>query len=148
MIKFSLACDKGHGFESWFPDGAAYQKQARRGLIACPECGSTRVDKAIMAPAVVGGGRPEREEGAAQVPVALVDERQRALREAVRALRREIEANTEDVGAKFPEVARAIHSGETPEHAIRGEASRDEVEALLEEGVGVLPMPLAPDDFN
>jgi len=148
MMKFSLACDKGHGFESWFPDGAAYQKQARRGLIACPECGSTRVDKAIMAPAVVGGGRPEREEGAAQVPVALDDERQRALREAVRALRREIEANTEDVGAKFPEIARAIHTGEAPKRAIRGQASRAEVEALLEEGVGVLPMPFAPDDFN
>ena len=148
MIKFALACDKGHDFESWFPDGAAYQKQARRGLIACPECGSTRVDKAIMAPAVVGGGRPEREEGAAQVPVALDDERQRALREAVRALRREIEANTEDVGAKFPEIARAIHTGEAPKRAIRGQASRAEVEALLEEGVGVLPMPLAPDDFN
>ena len=58
MIKFALACDKGHDFESWFPDGAAYEKQARRGLIACPECGSTRVAKAIMAPAVVGAGRP------------------------------------------------------------------------------------------
>jgi len=148
MIKFALACDKGHGFESWFPDGAAYQKQARRGLIACPECGSTRVDKAIMAPAVVGAGRPERVDGAAPVRVAPIDERQRALREAARALRREIETRTEDVGAKFPDVARAIHSGETPERAIRGQATRDEVEALIEEGVGVLPMPFAPDDFN
>ena len=149
MIKFALACDKGHGFESWFPDGAAYQKQARRGLIACPQCGSTRVEKAIMAPAVVGAGRPEREPSAeAPVAVALIDERQRALREAVRNLRREIEANTDDVGAKFPEIARAIHTGEAPKRAIRGQASRAEVEALLEEGVGVLPMPFAPDDFN
>jgi hypothetical protein len=149
MIRFALACDNGHGFESWFPDGAAYQKQARRGLIACPQCGSTRVDKAIMAPAVVGAGRPEREEGAAApVAVALVDERRRALREAARTLRREIEAHTDDVGAKFPDVARAIHGGETPERAIRGQASRAEVEALIEEGVGVLPMPFAPEDFN
>jgi hypothetical protein len=80
--------------------------------------------------------------------VALIDERQRALREAVRNLRREIEANTDDVGAKFPEIARAIHTGEAPKRAIRGQASRAEVEALLEEGVGVLPMPFAPDDFN
>ena len=149
MIKFALACDKGHDFESWFPDGAAYEKQARRGLIACPECGSTRVAKAIMAPAVLGAGRPEREASpAAAVPVALIDQRQRALREAVRSLRREIEANTDDVGAKFPEVARAIHTGEAPERAIRGQASRAEVEALIEDGVGVLPIPFAPDDFN
>src|SRR5208282_1909366 len=149
MIRFALACDNGHGFESWFPDGAAYQKQAQRGLIACPECGSTRVDKAIMAPAIVGAGRPEREEGgAAPDAVAPIDERRRALREAARALRREIETRTEDVGAKFPDVARAIHSGETPERAIRGQATRAEVEALIEEGVGVLPMPFAPDDLN
>jgi hypothetical protein len=149
MIKFALACDKGHDFESWFPDGAAYEKQARRGLIACPECGSTRVAKAIMAPAVLGASRPERDKNAAApVPVALIDERQRALREAVRSLRREIEAHTDDVGAKFPEVARAIHTGEAPERAIRGQASRAEVEALIEDGVGVLPMPFAPDDFN
>ena len=149
MIKFALACDEGHGFESWFPDGAAYEKQARRGLIACPECGSTRVAKAIMAPAVLGAGRPEREASpAAAVPVALIDQRQRALREAVRNLRREIETHTDDVGAKFPEVARAIHAGEAPERAIRGQASRAEVEALIEDGVGVLPIPFAPDDFN
>ena len=149
MIKFALACDNGHGFESWFPDGEAYQQQARRGLIACPECGSTRVDKAIMAPAIVGAARREREErAAAPVPVALIDERRRALRQAARELRREIEANTDDVGAEFPKIARAIHAGETPERAIRGQASRAEVEALIEEGVDVLPMPFAPDDFN
>ncbi len=149
MIKFALACDEGHGFESWFPDGAAYEKQARRGLIACPECGSTRVAKAIMAPAVVGAARVEREpEAAAPIPVALIDERQRALREAVRSLRREIEAHTDDVGAKFPEAARAMHAGQAPERAIRGQASRAEVEALIEDGIGVLPMPAAPDEFN
>lgn len=151
MIKFALACDKGHDFESWFPDGAAYDKQARRGLIACPECGSTRVGKAIMAPAIVSRPQPRPEAPKAEsapVPVTLIDERRRALREAVRALRREIEANTDDVGAKFPEVARAIHAGEAPERAIRGQARAEEVEALLEEGVGVLPLPYAPEDFN
>ena len=149
MIKFALACDKGHDFESWFPDGAAYQQQAERGLIACPDCGSTRVDKAIMAPAIVGAVRPEREQAAAApVPVALIDERRRALREAARALRREIEAHTDDVGAEFPRIARAMHAGEAPERAIRGEASRAEVEALIEDGVDVMPLPFAPEDFN
>ncbi len=147
MIKFALACDKGHEFESWFPDGPAYDKQAKRGLIACPECGSTQVGKAVMAPAVVSrpqSGKPD----AASAPAPLIDERQRALRETMRALRREIEANTDDVGAKFPEVARAIHAGEAPERAIRGHAKQDEVKALLEEGVDVMPMPFAPEEFN
>jgi hypothetical protein len=150
MIRFSLVCDKGHGFESWFPDGASYEKQARRGLIACPECGSTGVAKAVMAPAVVGAARPQREQASAPAPApaALSDERERALREAMRKLKREIEARTDDVGAEFPEVARAIHSGETPERAIRGQATRAEIKALLDEGVGVLPMPFVPDEFN
>jgi hypothetical protein len=154
MIKFALACDKSHDFESWFPDGAAYETQSRRGLVACPECGSTRVGKAIMAPAIVARARPEparRSEAkgeAAAAPVALIDERQKALREAMRTLRREIEARTDDVGAKFPEVARAIHAGDAPERAIRGQANREEIEALVEEGVGVMPLPFAPDDFN
>jgi hypothetical protein len=159
MIKFALACDKSHDFESWFPDGAAYEEQSRRGLVACPECGSTRVGKAIMAPAIIARARAERAKGepakderakgeSAAAPVALLDEPQRALREAMRTLRREIEANTDDVGAKFPEVARAIHAGDAPERAIRGQANREEIEALVEEGVGVLPLPFAPDDFN
>lgn len=148
MIKYALACEKRHEFESWFPDAAAYDQQARRGLIACPECGSTKVAKAIMAPAVVGVARDRAAPIEAPAEVALLDRRQRALRQAVKALRREIEANTDDVGTKFAETARSMHAGETPERAIRGQATGAEVEALLEEGVGVLPMPAAPDDFN
>ncbi len=148
MIKYALACDEGHEFESWFPDAAAYDQQARRGLIACPHCGATKVAKAIMAPAVVGAAKREPATVVAQKPVALLDEHQRALRDAVRALRKEIDAKTDDVGANFAEVARSMHSGATPERAIRGQATGAEVEALLEEGVGVLPIPPAPDEFN
>ena len=148
MIKYALICDQGHEFESWFPSGAAYDEQARRGLVACPECRSSRVDKAIMAPAVVGAAHARKAPAEASTEVALLDRRQRALRDAVRALRREIETNTDDVGAKFAELARSMHTGETPERAIRGQATGAEVEALLEEGVGVLPMPAAPDDLN
>ena len=148
MIKYALACDRGHEFESWFPSSAEYDQQARRGLIACPECGSNKVAKAIMAPAVVGAARASSAPAEPMAEVALLDRRQRALREAVRALRREIETNTDDVGTKFAELARSMHAGETAERAIRGQASAAEVEALLEEGVGVLPMPAAPDDFN
>ena len=149
MIKYALVCDKGHEFESWFPNAAAYDEQARRRLVACPECNSSRVDKAIMAPAVLGAAsRADLQAIETPTEVALLGRRQRALRDAVRALRREIESHTDDVGTKFAELARSMHAGEAPERAIRGQATGAEVEALLEEGVGVLPMPAAPDELN
>jgi hypothetical protein len=144
MIKYALSCADGHVFDSWFPDSAAYEKQRKRGFIACPECGSTRVEKAIMAPAVVGGERPALDEG----PAIVVDDRRRQAREFLVRMRREIEANTDDVGAKFPQVARAIHLGEEPERAIRGRASLAEAKSLLEDGVGVLPVPMLEDELN
>jgi hypothetical protein len=145
MIKYALGCAEGHAFESWFPDSAAYDKQRKRGFVACPECGSTRVDKAIMAPAVVvGGERAPVEVGS----VIVVDDRRRQAREFLVRIRREIEANTYDVGAKFPQVARAIHLGEEPERAIRGRASLAEAKSLLEEGIGVLPLPMLEDELN
>jgi hypothetical protein len=149
MIKFSLACDRGHTFESWFPGGEDYDSQVRRGLVVCPECDSKQVRKAPMAPAVLVGRRPKRaEEPSATQPVALLDQKQLELRAALSALRREIEARTDDVGHKFPEVARAIHAGDEPERAIRGRATAAEARALLEEGVGVLPLPTLPDEAN
>ena len=144
MIKYALGCAEGHSFESWFPDSAAYEKQRKRGFVACPECGSTQVDKAIMAPAVVGGERTPVEAR----PEIAVDDRRRQARELLFRMRKEIEANTDDVGAKFPEVARAIHFGDEPQRAIRGRASLDEAKALIEDGVGVLPMPLLEDELN
>jgi hypothetical protein len=144
MIKYALGCAEGHKFESWFPDSAAYEKQRKRGLVACPECGSVEVEKAIMAPAVVGGERvADGTEGE-----VLVDDKRRHAREVIARLRHEIEANTADVGAKFPEVARAIHQGDEPERAIRGRASLAEAKALLEEGVGVMPVPVLADELN
>jgi hypothetical protein len=144
MIKYALACAEGHAFESWFPDSAAYETQRKRGFVVCPECGSARVDKAIMAPAVVAGVRAPAE----AAPEILVDDRRRKAREFFTAMRREIEANTDDVGAKFPEVARAIHFGEAPERAIRGRASLEEAKSLIEDGVGVMPMPIMEDELN
>ncbi len=144
MIKYALGCAEGHAFESWFPDSAAYEKQRKRSFVACPECGSTEVDKAIMAPAVVGGDRAAAEPG----PPILVDDRRRKAREFFTRMRQEIEANTDDVGSKFPEVARAIHFGDEPERAIRGRASLEEARSLAEDGVGVLPLPMLEDELN
>jgi hypothetical protein len=144
MIKYALGCAEGHAFDSWFPDSAAYEKQRKRGFVACPECGSTRVDKAIMAPAVVGGERAQVESG----PEIVVDDRRKRAREFFHRMRREIEANSDDVGARFPKVARAIHLGEEPERAIRGRASLAEAKSLLEDGIGVLPLPMLEDELN
>jgi hypothetical protein len=144
MIKYALGCAEGHAFESWFPDSAAYEKQRKRGFVACPQCGSTEVDKAIMAPAVVGGERAASESG----PEIVVDDRRRKTRELMLRMRREIEANTEDVGVKFPQEARAIHLGDAPERAIRGRASLEEARSLVEDGVSVLPMPMLEDELN
>jgi hypothetical protein len=144
MIKYALGCAEGHAFDSWFPDSGAYEKQRKRGFVVCPECGSTRVDKAIMAPAVVGAERASAE----AVPEPVVDDRHRRAREFFLRMRREIEANTDDVGSKFPQVARAIHLGEEPERGIRGRASLDEAKSLIEDGIGVLPLPLLEDEVN
>jgi hypothetical protein len=141
MIKYALVCEGEHAFESWFPDSESYEVQSRRGLIACPECNSTRVAKAIMAPAVAAGRAPA-------APLALLDERQRQMREFASRLRKEIIANTDDVGERFPQEARAIHVGDAPARSIRGQASLDEARALVEDGVGVLPLPYLPDDRN
>jgi hypothetical protein len=137
MIKFTLACDQAHEFESWFPDSAAYEEQARRGLVVCPRCNSSKIAKAPMAPAVVTREKP-----------ALTDDKARAVREAMRTLRREIESRTDDVGEAFPQVARAIHAGDEPERAIRGQANLAEVKSLIEEGVRVAPVPTLPDEAN
>jgi hypothetical protein len=144
MIKYALGCAEGHAFDSWFSDSASYDKQRKRGFVACPECGSTRVDKAIMAPAVIGGDRATVQ----AVPELVVDDRRRRAREFFVRMRREIEANTDDVGAKFPGVARAIHFGDEPERAIRGRASLAEAKSLLEDGVAVMPLPMLEDELN
>ncbi len=143
MIRYALACDVGHEFESWFGSGAAFDELSRRDLVACPDCGSTRVVKAIMAPAVV-----TPQPAPAAVGVALLDERRRELRKLARALRDKIVAETQDVGTRFPDEARRMHGGEVPHREIRGQATVDEARSLLEEGVMILPLPSVPDDLN
>lgn len=159
MIRYALICETGHEFESWFASAASFDAQAERGLVTCAACGSARVSKAIMAPAVARRDRlapvkaapePAQAEPVAEAsaPVALLDEKQRALREMMRALRAEIVSNTEDLGRAFPDEARRIHEGEAPQRSIRGEATAEEARALIEEGVQILPMPTLPDKRN
>jgi len=159
MIRYSLICDRDHSFESWFADAAAFDRQAERGLVACPVCESPRVRKALMAPAVIGGkkagdrskapdARANEGDGSAPANVALIDDRHKRLRDLAAQLRQEIFAKTDDVGRRFPEEARAIHAGDAPFRSIRGQATTAEARSLIDEGVGVLPVPPAPEDFN
>lgn len=154
MILYQLVCAKGHEFESWFRDSAAYDAQAAQGFITCPVCQSTKVCKAVMAPNVARAGRGR---DAGQMPTSQVqarqttpflDERHAGLRAIIRDLRETLISSTEDVGDKFPEEARRMHDGETEARAIRGRASLEEAKALLDEGIEIAPIPGLPGDGN
>lgn len=155
MIKYALRCDKGHGFESWFPDSAGFEKQRKRGLVDCPACGSAKIVKQIMAPNVRPKGVAIEPQSVAATPAPTADpafvmasDQARHLRAMMREMHAHVVANTEDVGGKFAEEARKIHYGETEERAIRGKASLAEAVELHEEGIGVMPLPGLPDERN
>ncbi|HLN26070.1 MAG TPA: DUF1178 family protein [Patescibacteria group bacterium] len=128
MILFNLICSRGHEFEGWFRDGAAYDHQAAAGDLSCPVCSDKAVRKAVMAPSLVSN-RPPPARAAAE------------LREMLSSLRDHVETTAENVGDRFPEEARRMHYGEADERAIYGEASADEAEALRDEGVNVVSIP-------
>lgn len=150
MIRYMLACRDGHRFESWFASAASFDAQRDGGLVACPVCSGTHVDKAPMAPGLARGtGQatpgdiPTRPPAVAEgeAPEAPTPER---LRAAMDRLRGVVEARTEDVGHRFAEEARAIHDGTAPDRAIRGEASAREARALREDGIDAVPLPFPP----
>ncbi|WP_375688756.1 DUF1178 family protein [Pseudooceanicola sp. LIPI14-2-Ac024] len=132
MIQFSLRCPNGHRFDSWFQSADAYDKLAASGMVSCAVCGAEGVEKAPMAPAVASGR---------EAPERPLSQPRTAAEQALAELRQKIESRTEDVGRDFAREARAIHEGEAPERAIRGEARAEEARALLEDGVPVMPLP-------
>jgi hypothetical protein len=168
MIRYTLRCEGGHGFESWFQSSAAYDSQVKRKLVSCPTCGSAEVDKAIMAPQIVSGRK--RRESAPPAPAAptevttpastpapssgmpastpLLMAQERELRAKLKELRDHIVKNADNVGQQFPSEARKMHYGDIEHRPIYGEASPDEARALIEEGVEVTPLPVLPDDRN
>jgi hypothetical protein len=164
MIHYSLVCDKGHDFESWFADSAAYDKQAKRKLVTCPHCGSANVEKAIMAPrlatskkgaAPIEAPLPVKAPApapapaqAAPTPVAMISPQEREVRAKLKELRDHLTKNADNVGAKFPEQARKMHYGEIEHRSIYGEATPDDAKALAEEGIEFHPLPILPDDRN
>jgi hypothetical protein len=132
---FNLNCEKQHAFEGWFASAEAFDAQLAGGQVQCPMCGSTKVTKALSAPRLNLGAEPPPQKQAAAMPTA---EQMQAL---FLKMAREIVANTEDVGERFAEEARRIHYKEAPERGIRGVTSKDEADALEEEGINVMPMP-------
>lgn len=155
MIRYALHCAKGHTFESWFQDSSAFDKQARRGLIACPHCGSIKVEKAIMAPRIKTSRKSAARDAAlpAAVPEQtpadmLMSAQDQMLRAKLKEIRDHITANAENVGKTFPDQARKMHHGEIEHRPIYGESAPDETRALIEEGVEIMPLPVLPDERN
>ncbi len=163
MIKYALICDEHHEFESWFPDSAAYDKQAKRKLIACPQCGSTAVDKAIMAPRISGARKratpsetptktsapePTQTSQPEKAPVAMLSPQEQEFRAKLKELRDHLTKNADNVGPKFPEQARKMHYGEIEHRSIYGEASPQEAKDLAEEGIEFHPLPILPEERN
>jgi hypothetical protein len=160
MIRYTLSCERGHEFESWFANSGAYDKQAKRGLVTCPACGSAKVEKTIMAPKIMGprlaradvaeqpSPPPAPAATPAKAPLSVMSSPERELRQKLKELRDHVTKNANYVGTKFPEEARKIHYGETEHRSIYGEASREEAKALHEEGIEFHPLPVLPDDQN
>jgi hypothetical protein len=154
MIRYALVCAKGHSFESWFQNSAAYDKQAKRALVTCPVCGTAKVEKEIMSPRLARARKrdaapaPASETPSETTPVAMVSPQERELRKKLKELRQHLTQNADYVGQKFPEEARKMHYGEIDHRSIYGEASPDEARKLHDEGVEFHPLPVLPDDRN
>lgn len=141
MIRFSLICEHEHEFEGWFRSSDDFEVQKKRGLVDCPNCGSHRIEKALMAPAVSTGRKQEK------VALAMGEAQKQAMAQ-LKALSEKMRENADYVGDKFAEEARKIHFGETDPRGIYGEATPSEAKSLAEDGVEFMPIPVFPDDQN
>ncbi|MGO4684375.1 DUF1178 family protein [Hyphomicrobium sp. 2TAF46] len=145
MIKYRLGCPSGHEFESWFRASADYDAQALAGEIACPLCGSIDISKQPMAPSIVTN--PSVAARPAKAHSTQGGDAKAAL-EALRAIKKSIFENSEDVGARFADEARKMHFGEIEERHIRGSSTLEEAKELVQEGVPFGILPALPEDLN
>lgn len=132
MIRYTLKCHEDHVFDSWFQSAGAYDGLRKAGHVACPECGSAEIEKALMAPQVQ----------AARKKALTAPQSDKEAKLA--ALKAHIEKNSDYVGVNFAAEARKIHDGEAPERSIYGEAKIEDAKALIEDGVPVAPLPFLP----
>ena len=146
MIRFTLRCDRDHEFEAWFRSSADYDKS--KGT-ACPLCGSEKVEKAPMAPALGRSAKHDMSDRTDRVQLAAApDPRQKAIRDALKEMRRQVTENADYVGERFAEEARKMHYNESEPRAIYGEATGEDAKALAEEGIEFQPLPHLPEDGN
>ncbi|MBX3512726.1 MAG: DUF1178 family protein [Xanthobacteraceae bacterium] len=149
MIRYNLTCEAGHGFESWFRSSGDYDAQRKRKFVECPVCGSHKVEKQIMAPRLKRTDKaPRVKSGEEKAPVAMMSPEEAEFRQKLRELKDHVTKNAENVGEKFPELARKMHNEEIERRSIYGEASPDEVKSLLDDEVDIHPLPILPDDRN
>lgn len=153
MILYTLQCAEGHRFESWFPSSSSYEDQRARQLVACPACGSTGVEKAMMAPAVARTDKPlapaaQPAPEAETAPLSVMSEPETALRDLMRKVREHVVSNSDYVGGAFADLARKMHEGEVEHRSIYGEATQEEVKSLRDDEIEVFPLPLLPDERN
>ena len=141
MIHYSLICENDHKFDGWFRNAEAYEQQHERGIVTCPVCTSNKVDKALMAPSVSRATSDK-------VSLSIGHPEQQQLRAAMLALRDKVVNEADYVGDKFAEEARKIHFKEVDARGIYGEATREEVTGLIEEGVDFMPLPHIPEEHN
>ena len=173
MIHYNVRCSHAHEFDGWFKDSAAFDRLSRRGLVECPICGDTKVERALMAPAVAtrealpmpiptptpppsqaprlapgqpqGAPQGQPPQGQPSAPMAMTGG---AIPDQMRAIlqrmRAEVEKHCDYVGPQFAEEARKIHRGESDKRGIYGEASPEQAEALADEGIEVSQIPWVP----
>ena len=152
MIHYQLRCGQDHGFDGWFKDSASFEKQAKRGLIECPECGGTDVERALMAPALAKrDSLPAVIEETASAPAEAPAPEKVAtgrlpaqMLAVLQRMRAEVEKNCDYVGPDFADQARAMHRGEVEPKAIYGESTEEQAESLAEEGISVAKIPWVP----
>jgi hypothetical protein len=149
MKVLDLSCANQHAFEGWFGSEQAFQDQLTAGQVECPFCGDREITKKLSAPRLnLGASAPSQPvTPTAQELVAMPagDPAAQTMQDMQAAwfnMVREVLARTEDVGGRFAEEARRIHYGETRQRGIRGQATQDETQALLEEGISVMPLPV------
>lgn len=142
MIQYSLKCEDGHAFDSWFQSASAFDSLKKTGHINCVVCGTSNVEKAIMAPRVTASRKKAKEPDAK--PQAMVASTKPDAQPDLAEMKRKIEANSDYVGENFASEARSMHLGDAPERSIYGQANVEEAKSLIEDGVPVLPLPFMP----
>ena len=169
MIQYALKCIQEHKFDSWFQSASAFDKLQLAGMVTCPICGASQVDKSIMTPRVgqkgnrkadpaPQNGNPHTSDaprlsaasGTGTNPTASNGNGPKltapatAAEHAMAKLRKHVEENADYVGENFADEARAMHDGSSPQRAIYGEAQPEQARALIDEGISISPLPFAP----